>query len=473
MINRITRWLLFLTGITLPITEIRFFTLGPLVFSMNKVLTAVLLGWAVIYWLSTRQRFPQDRKAAWVGVFAVAIAISLLVAFFSGASLSVIAVAVMAMSAILLFYFLLVYVTVDFRSLDSLLVGYLVGVSLTSISVLMGYGLEMDEGAPGFARTGGLGGDPNHYSYDAAVSIPIALMYFSMVRSGFARILLIGFGALVVIGIMTTLSRSGVVAAGAALAFWMLRFRRFDVLRVAIPLVAGSVVIMFLTSPKWVERMLSIGAVVSEDEEADSSVRSRLVVGEYAIWALVENPLFGVGYRNFGPWGVEKVREYRQSGRGDVLSKTETGLVKSGGAIHNSYLHVAAEMGLVGLISYLTFLALGWADFSRGFRTAKKFPDDPVLSRAYYYAAFLQISYFATLIDNMFLSSVRFKSAWMLIAVSTVILRVIRSRMAEIAATPSSLPEVPPIPGVDGSGGSVPPPALSPGLSDGVRGRRV
>ena len=230
---------------------------------------------------------------------------------------------------------------------------------------------------------------------------------------------------------------------------------------------------MFVSSPQWVDRVSTIGAVLAPDEEADGSVRMRLVVGEYSMWALVANPLFGVGYSNFGGWATDQIRQYRQSGRGDALAQTETGLVKSGGAIHNSYLHVAAEMGLFGLITYLTFLALGWSDFSRGFRTAKKFPDDPILSRAYFYAIFLQMSYFATLVDNMFLSSVRFKSAWMLIAISTVILRVIRTRMAELAATPSSFPEVPPLPGLDGPSGSALPPALPSSLSNRIPGRTV
>lgn len=466
MVHRITRWLLFLTGVTLPITEGEVFVVGPLVFALNKVVTGVLLGWASLYWLATRYSFPRDRKAVWVALFGVAIAISLLM---SGVPMSRVAVAVMAMSAILLFYFLLVYVTVDFRSLDHVLVGYLIGVTITSISVLMGYGVEA--GDRGTMRTGGFGGDPNHFSYDAAVAVPIALMYFTMTRSHLSKFILIGFIALAVVSVMATLSRSGVVELVAVLALWMFRFRRFDVLRIAIPIGAVAVAAALFSSSAWVDRMLTIGAVVSEDERADGAVLSRLIVGEYSMWALVANPLFGVGYQNFGGWAVSEVRQYRQSGRGDVLANSNAGMMKAGGAIHNSYLHVAAEMGLVGLISYLTLLALGWLDFSRGFRTAKKFPDDAILSRAYSYAIFLQMSFLATLVGNMFLSSVRFRSAWLVLAVSTVILRVIRNRMAELAGSPAASSEVSPLPGLEGPSRDFMPASLSPKLPGRPPGR--
>ena len=60
-----------------------------------------------------------------------------------------------ALGSVILFYFLLVYVTIDFRSVDSLLVGFLVGVSIGSLSVLLGYQGGAEE------RTGGLAGDPH------------------------------------------------------------------------------------------------------------------------------------------------------------------------------------------------------------------------------------------------------------------------------------------------------------------------
>ena len=430
MIYTTTRWILAFVGVSLALTEVVAFDLGFLVFSLNKAATAVLLGWAAFFWLATRRGYPRDRKAPWVVALGTAFLLSVIMGWFKGTGLEQVIVSLIALGSVILFYFLLVYVTIDFRSVDSLLVGFLVGVSIGSLSVLLGY----QEGAED--RTGGLAGDPNHFSYEAAVGIAVALMYFTRTHSKWIRALLAGFFLLALMGIMASLSRSGALVAGLVIALWMIRFRAYRFLPA---LVAAGVLggfVMFFATPRWSERMGTLANVGSAD--ADGSVRSRMVVNEYAARAFVNNPIFGVGYLYFGRWGVDHIRGLRQTGRADVLAGTDTAMVGSRGAIHNSYLHVAAEMGLLGLIPYVVFLGLAWSDYSRTWKTAKRFPADPLISKIYLAATFLQIGLTAGLVDNLFLSSLRFKSLWVLLALSTVLQHLLRARLAELSRDPAA-----------------------------------
>lgn len=447
MLYRTTRWLLFVTGISLPLSKFHAFDIAFLSFTVNKVVTAVLLGWAVVFWLASRRSIPRDHKLPWLAALAVAMAISVLTAFLGGSPISAVLPFIVQLGSVILFYLLILYIVLDMRGLDTLLWGYVLGCGIASISVLMGYGLE-------FKRTGGLGGDPNHYAYHAVIGIAIMLMYFTVEKSVQIRGLLVGLGVLSVVGIMASLSRGGAIAAAAVFAFWMLRMRRLDALRVLIPAGILAATIMMFASPDWVERMGTIRA--DRVEDLDSSTRTRIVVGEYSLRAFASNPIFGVGYTRFGNWSVRHMRELRVTGQADALQGSEVSLLGRYKSIHNAYLHVAAELGLMGLVPYLALLALSWLDYSRAWRMAKRFPGDPVLSRLYAYAIFLQIGLLGALIDNLVLSSLRFKGQWLVLALSGVVLIFTRQRIAELTSdTPTEgLPEVPPLPGVAGSAGT-------------------
>jgi len=451
MIYQTTRWLLFACGVSLPLTQFHAFDVAVMYFTMNKVLTALLLGWAVIFWLGSRRPYPTDRKLPWVALLFAAMMLSLFTSFLSGAPVARLVNPVISLSSVIAFYLLLAYIVVDIKALDTLLVGYLVGIVIASISVI----------SAGGPRTGGLGGDPNAYAYHAAIGLAVILMYFTMSRSVAIRGVLIGVGLVALIGVMASLSRGGAVAVAAMLGLWVVRFRQFAKVWLVIPAAAVLGGLVLLASPEWMDRMNTMN--VSKLEEADSSTRTRVVIGEFAVRAFVNDPAFGVGYGGFGPWAMKHLHSLRQTGRAAETHGTEVSMVGAGKAIHNSYLHVAAEMGLLGLIPYLAFLGLSWLDYSRAWKLARRYPRDPILSKLYLYALFLQMALFAALVDNLTLSSLRYKGQWMVLALSTVVLFFTRQRIRTLSSEEDSpeglsraplLPEVPPLPGVAGSGGS-------------------
>jgi O-antigen ligase len=419
MLYSFTRVLLFLTAFALPLTVFQSFVVGPFVFSISKTMTTGLLLWMPVVWLASRRPYPRDRKLVWLAVFFFAVAVSLVTSFFGGLAALNATIVFSTYAAIGLFYVLVVYLVTDTSSLRAVFAGYAAGIGLAAISVLAGVGLSE------IGRTGGYGGDPNHFSYDAAIGICCAGVLYLTSRSHVLRLFWVAVGVAALSAIIASVSRSGFVAVLSIFGLWMLRFRRFNVLAYALPALLIVGVGMFAVSDAWRDRMGTMTS--SEAREADGSIMSRYVVGEYAIRAFASNPITGVGFLQFGTWASTHVRAERQAGRGGT--KGGAAHVNVGGAVHNSYLHVAAEMGIIGLVPYLAFLGLTWFDFSRAWLLAKRRLDDPEMKDLYYMAILGQVAFFGALVDNLFLSSLRYKSIWLLFGLSTVVALLTRERM--------------------------------------------
>lgn len=122
--------------------------------------------------------------------------------------------------------------------------------------------------------------------------------------------------------------------------------------------VAAAIVMAFLlpimAGPQIRKRFFSI-----EQHEVDATANSRRQAWT-AAWEIIrENPWFGIGIRNSGP----KVAEY------------------TGGntAVHNQYLQLGADCGLVGLTAYLAMLGGAWFGLRRVRRYLAGRDDDEAL----------------------------------------------------------------------------------------------
>lgn len=87
----------------------------------------------------------------------------------------------------------------------------------------------------------------------------------------------------------------------------------------------------------------------------ETSNNSRLVIWEKTWQSIVRHPFLGVGIGNY-----------------PVVLSQETEYAKAGSSAHNLYLHIAAEIGLFGLIAVLGML---WIIFKRGLVVASNHPD--------------------------------------------------------------------------------------------------
>ena len=230
MLSSITRVLLFLTAFAVPLTVLKPFTVGPFIFSVSKTVTTGLLLWMPVVWLASRRPYPKDRKLPWLVAFTFSIAVSLVTGFLEGVPAITSAIIFTTYAAIALFYVLVVYLVTDLASVRAVVLGYVVGAGVASISVLSGSSARTL-----YDRTGGLGGDPNHFAYDAAIGICFAAIIYLTFRSRLLRIASLGAGLMGLAGIVASISRSGFVTVIAIFGLWMLRFRRFNVLVYVVP----------------------------------------------------------------------------------------------------------------------------------------------------------------------------------------------------------------------------------------------
>jgi len=223
-----------------------------------------------------------------------------------------------------------------------------------------------------------------------------------------------GIALLQLLAIAASLSRTGMVVLAAMGLLWMARFRRFDILRFAIPVGAVLVFVVFFSSPEWRERMSTLTG--PQAVLADSSIQTRFHQNALALEAFATNPILGVGFRNFGTWA------------GGRIAREE--------AIHNAYLMVAAEFGLLGIIPFLGLIGASYVEYSRCWRLCRSLRarGDPILQELYLLAVLLQISLVGTVVGNLFLSSLRYRISWMLYACSTIVLLLARQRAGELSA---------------------------------------
>ena len=427
MLSSITRVLLFFTALAVPLTVLKPFTVGPFIFSVSKTVTTGLLLWMPVVWVASRRPYPKDRKFPWLVAFTFAIAVSLVTSFLEGVAAITSVIIFTTYAAIALFYVLIVYLVTDLAAVRAVVLGYVVGTGFASVSVLLGFSVK----ASVYDRTGGLGGDPNHFAYDAAIGICFAAIIYLTFRSRLLRFASMGAGLMGLAGIIASISRSGFVTVVAIFALWMVRFRRFNVLVYVVPALMIGAVGMFTVSDAWRERMSTM--LTAESRADDGSIESRYVGGGLALRAFAANPVTGVGFLRFGDWATERLRSERQSGRSGG-SGGASGHMYSGVAVHNSY--------LLGIVPYLGLLGFSWFDFSRAWLFARRRMDDPEMRELYYVAIFFQLALFGALVDNLFLSSLRYKSIWLLMGLSTAVLTLVRRRAAQLSSEADVAPEI-------------------------------
>jgi O-antigen ligase len=199
----------------------------------------------------------------------------------------------------------------------------------------------------------------NDVAFTLATALPLALWLIR--EQGVKRWIALASVATILSAIVLTFSRGAFVGLGAA-ALWKVLFERRQLGVVVFGAIAAAATVLVLvnTNSSQVQR-----ASLAKQKVAQENVVTRLSAWSGAANLATEHPLVGVGPGNFGSYF------YRVTGRpSGTLLLTQ---------VHNTYLDVAAELGVFALVLFVAFLL---TSFSHAVQAARSSLGPPGLASA-------------------------------------------------------------------------------------------
>ena len=276
------------------------------------------------------------------------------------------------------------------------------------------------------ARTAGPIGEKNYYAQFMLLLVPLAFGQFRGAQTRWARLVSLGMGLLILLGIATTASR------GAAIGFIVLVLTivilREIQLRQFLLVVAVSVVLLMLV-PAFQTRIYSmISAAGSLPGSGQIQTIEKSLQGRVSeMWAAAvifsEHPIGGVGPGNF------PVHFLKNAGSLGFQVHAEQRMA------HCSYLEIAAETGIVGLLLYLGIYAVTLRElwYSRQWATCSMARDQAT--------AFL-LMVIVMMATGLFLSLAFERYYWFMLALAAVAAATARSADERRIPSPIGQPSV-------------------------------
>ena len=306
--------------------------------------------------------------------------------------------------------FVVVVTTVTTRRALKLIVAAFVAGAVISVAIGLFDG-SLVSSLQGVARFGGDEGDPNVLAAAILPATVLAAALLTDTRSSALRGLLLGAIALLIAGLVATESRGGAVAGVVAIvaAFVLFRGRRREVAAVA-ALALGVAAVTFVSSPVTWERVTSY-----KNDNGRADLRT-------VAWRMgMDEPVTGVGLNNFEVRAPDFVRE--------PGALTYVGLiVDDPHLVHNTYLQLFAEDGIVGLALFLGIVGgcLRAAKLAADRFGARGERQLETLARA------VMVATISVLAADLSLSAATEQRLWLLLALGPALLTVASRDRAEV-----------------------------------------
>jgi O-antigen ligase/polysaccharide polymerase Wzy-like membrane protein len=195
-------------------------------------------------------------------------------------------------------------------------------------------------------RMAGPIGEKNRYAQILLVLLPLAVSRVRAERHQLARIAAAGCAGLIVSGIMLTFSRGAAVAVVVVLV--AMAVLRLISVRQIVVLALALVALVLVVAPDYVLRLQSLGAAdsaLSQNAQADAAIRGRATESLAALYVFRDHPVLGVGPQQY-------FRRYSTQ-YGNAL---DIRFLDENRRAHNLYLEIAADTGVLGLVTFLAIL---------------------------------------------------------------------------------------------------------------------
>lgn len=198
-----------------------------------------------------------------------------------------------------------------------------------------------------FYRAAGGFGWPNELAMFLAVSLPLAVYRLRAAVGVAGRVFALGMIGAAGGGLVATFSRGSWLAVVLAPGVLLLTGERRLVLRFWGVLLLGAVFADVVTGGALSTRIL--------ETPEDPFVAQRLLLMGAGVLMFQSSPVVGVG-----PGGFPEALE--------AFGPQISGLFDFVGSAHNGYVHVGAEMGVIGLVAFLYLVGSTWRALLRGAR---------------------------------------------------------------------------------------------------------
>jgi O-antigen ligase len=307
------------------------------------------------------------------------------------------------------------------RALRLVLAAFVAG-AVVSVVVGLADG-SLTSAVDGGARLSGTAGDPNFLASSLVAATVLAAGLLADARSPLVRFLLVAAMAVLITGLVASGSRGGLLAAAATIVAAFVLFKRRRVHVAAIVAVgAGIAALAFINVPGTWERVTNFD---------DDNGRSDLWT---VAWRMGDDhPVAGVGVNNYRARSADYVREP------GALENVNL-IVDDPHLVHNTYLELFAETGVVGLALFVGFVLAC-------LRATKLAADRFEARQERALGALAQAVLVATismLAAAVFLSGATDKRLWLLLALGPALLTV--AGRAAAASTTRAGPEAAPPP---------------------------
>lgn len=267
------------------------------------------------------------------------------------------------------------------------------------------------------SRAEGPMNEPNRFAQILLVLLPLALHVYRTSQGARARLCAASAAALIVAGMVFSASRGALVALVllALIAGYVRWIRRSHLMLAGLALVLCIPVV----APQYAARALSLTNVTAlaqgtAGRTADGAIRGRATEMLAAAQAALDHPLLGVGpgqYLHFYSL------EYQQK-----EPRLKFRDIQKGRRAHSLYVELPAELGIVGLVSFLAIYAVllrGLYGAHRRWRATRPELADLGLAFAFSLLAFL--------ITSMFLHLSYQRYHFLLVALASVALHLLQS----------------------------------------------
>jgi len=255
--------------------------------------------------------------------------------------------------------------------------------------------------------------DANDMATLIASAMPFALYFLLGQRRPAVRILALFGMAILALGLIRSGSRGGFIALLAVAMFVLLGFTTISARARLMGLVGILAIVFGAATDRYWDQMQTI--FNPREDYNLTSDEGRLKVWKRGLDYLMAHPVTGVGGENFA---------VAEGTNASFLSRVERGHGVRWGAAHNTFVQVAAELGIPGLLLFLGILVTAFRSLRRvARRAARAGPAGADLSRL---AQALMAALIGFVAGSLFLSLAYMDMLYTLLAFTIALAKIAR-----------------------------------------------